>query len=381
MFPRRLRQMSAYTVVRRVHLCLAMMLGGLFVLTGLSGSVLVFDHAIDEALNPSLLTLDAPVAESQRLSYDALLEKARAYALSRDYYVSGFTAPRHAASTQLFWMKPRNEPGMVTYELYLNPLTGEVLGQRQWGEYLTSFLYMFHHTLWLGKPGKLTLGFSAIGMVVLLLTGLYIWWPRGQGRHQWKAALSIKSKAGLLRRLFDLHRVAGIYGLIVLLVVVCTGIYMVFPDTIRSWTAGATPPVSLTRLDTPAQADMTVAETFALARKELPESSFSRLYTGDGTQAWLMTFATEEDPRDGHGYNRLSIHPGTHGVLAKRRWSDASTADRFFGWMFPLHNGEALGMGGRVVVFIAGFLPTVLMVTGIWRWLRKRAKKVANREG
>lgn len=374
MFPKRLRQMSAYTAVRRLHLWLAVTVGGVFVVAGLSGSVIVFDHAIDEFLNPELLLLDAPVSEAERLPYQTLYARATAYAEAHDYQVVSFAAPRHVYSSQLFWIKPLNATGFETYELYLHPATGAVIGQRQWGEYLTSFLYMFHHTLWLGKTGKLILGYSAIGMVVLLVTGIYVWWPRGRGWHQWKAALTIKPHAGVLRRLFDLHRVAGIYGLLVLLVVVSTGIYIVFTEVIRSWVPGTTSIVKMLPIDPKPETRLNIQDALDIARRELPESRFSRLYTGDGKQAWLMTFATEGDPRVEHGYNRMAIQPETGEVLEKRRWSEASTADRFFGWFFSLHNGEAFGIIGRVLVCIAGVLPTLLMVTGIWRWLRKKKR-------
>tara|TARA_R100001377_G_scaffold76605_1_gene53580 strand:+ start:1124 stop:1270 length:147 start_codon:yes stop_codon:yes gene_type:complete len=39
---------------------------------------------------------------------------------------------------------------------------------------------------------------------------------------------------------------------------------------------------------------------------------------------------------------------------------------------FPLHNGDALGLVGPKLVFISGFLPAILFVTGLYIWWRKR---------
>ena len=47
----------------------------------------------------------------------------------------------------------------------------------------------------------------------------------------------------------------------------------------------------------------------------------------------------------------------------------------FLQWQWPLHSGQALRMGGRILVFITGLACTVLFITGIIRWLQKRRVK------
>lgn len=366
----RLRRFTSYNIIRRLHLWLALSIGLLFVVAGLSGSIITFDHAIDERLNPALLLVSGETSRP-RLSYDTMLATARTHASAQGLYVSGLQAPRLPNSTQMFWMRPlQKSHGMQTHELFIHPYTGEVLGQRVWGDYFTSFVYMFHHTLWLGKTGKLILGYCAIGMLLMLFTGVYVWWPRGQGEKRWSHALKIKRKAGILRRLLDFHRVAGIYGLLTLTIVVSTGIYAVFPEFFRE-AAGATPPLRAVAGEQTDQT-LTVEEAIAQMKQAQPESRFNRIYFGHHGEDVLITLSTPADPRAEHGYNRVTLHPATGELRGQRRWSEASSSDRFFGWMFPLHNGEAFGQTGRIIVLITGLLPMVLMVTGCWRWLRKR---------
>ena len=47
-------------------------------------------------------------------------------------------------------------------------------------------------------------------------------------------------------------------------------------------------------------------------------------------------------------------------------------ADATLAWLHPLHNGEAFGWAGRIVVLLSGLMPWVLGVTGVWRWWHKR---------
>ena len=48
-----------------------------------------------------------------------------------------------------------------------------------------------------------------------------------------------------------------------------------------------------------------------------------------------------------------------------------AAGSRFMGWQFPLHNGDALGLAGRWLVFLGGWLPALLFGTGLYLWWRK----------
>lgn len=60
--------------------------------------------------------------------------------------------------------------------------------------------------------------------------------------------------------------------------------------------------------------------------------------------------------------------PSGYGVA-----SDSHDAgDKFLEWQFPLHTGEAFGLRGRILVCIAGFVPSVLYAKVFIRWRQKR---------
>jgi len=62
-------------------------------------------------------------------------------------------------------------------------------------------------------------------------------------------------------------------------------------------------------------------------------------------------------------------------VLAAIDSRESTAADTVLAWQFPLHNGEAFGLTGRIIVFISGLVPTALYVTGAFIWLRKRRSR------
>lgn len=369
--------MSLRTFLRRLHLFLACTVGLVFVFSGVTGSIIVFDHAIDEMLNPDLLLAKAPAAGAERLPYQQLLDAAEARYAGTAFYVSGLQEPRVAESSQMFWIKSPDMHAKASIELYLDPYTGEVLGERRSGSYFASYVYMMHHTLLLGNNGKMLVGYSGIGILLMLGIGVYLWWPQ-EGR--WRKALTVKRGAKRTRRLLDLHRVGGIYGLVVMVVVVFSGMSIIFPAFYRSGTEVISPvsaPPEPEPVSPQAGALVPLDAAIANATAALEGSRFSRVYfpAERGSQTWLMTFAHPDDPKKSHGYERVTVHPYTGEVVQIRRWPQASGGDRFLAWLFPLHSGEAFGMAGRLVVFAGGGLPLLLLVTGIWRWRRKAAKR------
>jgi len=68
-------------------------------------------------------------------------------------------------------------------------------------------------------------------------------------------------------------------------------------------------------------------------------------------------------------------------VLSTRNPRLEHIGDTFINWLHPLHNGEIAGITGRLLVFISGFIPAVLYVTGIIRWLQKRKARTSKVRG
>ncbi|PNB44827.1 PepSY domain-containing protein, partial [Pseudomonas sp. FW305-130] len=87
-----------------------------------------------------------------------------------------------------------------------------VLRAEPWGGYLMSWLYELHMHLLAGEIGSQIVGWSGFAMLVLLVSGVIVWWPRGP----WRKALAFKRKAPPIRRLRDLHKLAGVWSMALL---------------------------------------------------------------------------------------------------------------------------------------------------------------------
>ena len=70
--------------------------------------------------------------------------------------------------------------------------------------------------------GKLIVGVSTLLFVVILVSGIVVWWPRN--RKALVNRLKISGKKGAQRFWYDLHTAGGMYALLFLLVMALTGL-------------------------------------------------------------------------------------------------------------------------------------------------------------
>lgn len=370
--------------IRRLHLILALAVGLFFVFEGLTGSMLVFYRNIDEWLNPYLLLVPEPEQHDTPLNYQALHEAVETHLEGTSYYPFTLFLPDHADSTieiVLYTYGPTPSDKLVY--LYQHPYTGEILGERVRGKYFISIVYDLHYKLMLGQPGRIFWGIIGIGILISLLSGLYLWWPRGK-KKKWKTHFTVKHHPSRMRLYVDLHRVSGIYGLVILVAVVFSGVYMELNKQIApivEWFSPPAQPMPALREPLP---DNTSAITTRLPVDVLldkvqpffPHARPVRIFPGLANQSWAVQYLTEEEPTRNHGFNVVSLNPYTGEILGTRSWDKASAGDAFKQWMFPLHNGEAFGLAGRWIIFVSGFIPALLMWTGtVWWWRRKHPQR------
>ncbi|MBK8379026.1 MAG: PepSY domain-containing protein [Nitrospira sp.] len=111
------------------------------------------------------------------------------------------------------------------------PIDRPPLSDRQWGSFFVSFIYELHQELLLGKPGEVFVGILAVFLLVSIRTGLYLWWP---ALGKLRRALSFQSGGSPIRRHYDVHKLTGLAGTLLLTLLAVTGFYLEFPDAVTS---------------------------------------------------------------------------------------------------------------------------------------------------
>ena len=369
------RQVRLRKLWLKLHCYIGLSVGAVPVLLGLTGSLLVFNHAIDEYLNPALLTTNGAGP------YRTLDEIATAARVTRpDGSLTRIIMPRTKNGVFVARVEQRTLPDneLTRWELAIDPHTAEVLGQREWGAHLMSFLYKLHYSLWLGETGETLVGISGVLLLLSILTGLYLWWPLAWPLRngKFRRAITFKRRASSTRRNFDLHKVCGIYGAPVLAVAAISGVYLALPEFIRpivhhiSELTAEPAPVSSKR---PGTKPISLNDVAVIAKTIFPRAELNGIgLPKDQQGVYTVTLRQPGEVRIRWGASRVWIDQHTGDVLATRDPKTMSGGNIFLEWQFPLHNGEAFGAVGKVVVFLAGMIPLALYVTGINMWRRRQ---------
>lgn len=213
-------------------------------------------------------------------------------------------------------------------------------------------------------------------LIISTFTGLIVWWPL---TGKWRQSLAFKSGVGKARLNYELHKVSGIYSLLVMIPVLFSGVYMVLPHnvvpvielfspvTYRYWFQSTPPTANATAIGMDRAID--------IAMKLYPSGRPSSIY---GAAEPTKTYTVCQDGVNASGSllkRRCTVIDRYSGRILDRddpSLPSATVGEIFTHWQWPLHSGQAFGMTGRILVFITGLICPVLFITGVIRWLQKR---------
>lgn len=338
-------------------------------LQSISGSIIVFDHAIDEWLNPELVLSTQPSSPPASLA-DIL--SAAMHAIPDISYINSLRAPRHdkAMYTAFVEMKTSSPLHGKRMEVMINPYTAEVVSIREWGMYFTSMVYLFHFTFLLGHNMELVLGFLAILMFINVVVGVYYGWPRHRKVWNWLLARNKKvtPTIGKLRRT---HILAGLIALPVFPILIISGISLIFPDQ-TNWLFNrpAKPqPDVIWQNDNAIRPD----EWLRQAKNHWPDTQWQRITPPTSLRPVVeIRLNAQNDPRKTSGSFALWLNPQTSQILAEQNYNTFTFRQKIAFWLFPLHSGEAFGLPGRLLVFISGLLTAILALAGGALWIKRK---------
>lgn len=291
----------------------------------------------------------------------------------------------HFPGSSLTFRTPR-QPGETLHVMvrgawngtvFLDPLTGRELGRRGEHEGFFNVVFELHSALLMEDTGKAVLAGLCLAYALLLVTGVVLWWPA-----TWRLGLRVQLDRGLLRSLFDLHRVGGALLGAVILISMVSGAYMAWRPLSKAVTvlAGGTPvsPPAVAPA-APGMPRVSLERMLQTALGVWPgsEPGYVQVPASD-RQAVRIRLRRATDPHP-NGLSSVWLHPLTGEVLAVHDWTDLDPGSRAYSVMYPLHTGELGGLPHEVLNLAVGLVVSALFGTGIWLWWRRRAS--ARRKG
>ncbi|MEG4517198.1 PepSY-associated TM helix domain-containing protein [Microcoleus sp. AT9b-C5] len=349
--------------VLNIHSIIGIFLGLIFVISGLTGSAIVFREEADRALNQTLMQV---TPQPKKASIDRIFDSVQqAYPNLRSPLIR---FPKTPEDTYNFGGDLPDENHL---EVYVNPYTAKVLGSRVWERSFIGFMHTLHYTLFLKKPGHMAMGFVAILLLLTTLTGTLLW----TGWRNLKIGFKIRWRAPAPLLNYDLHNVGGILTTIILSILAVTGSAIIAAQFALGGGGGggdvpaAKPvpertPIALSKLLPKAEAALPGGR---IAYVQFPEDSGNKL---------VITKTFPEQKTGRFDFSTVEVDRFTGKILKAEKVLEPNPVFKVLLVIVALHFGTFGGVFTRILYVFIGLMPAVLLITGLAMWKRRGWQKV-----
>lgn len=241
---------------------------------------------------------------------------------------------------------------------------------------------------------KVVVGTSTLLFVLVLVSGIVIWWPRT--RKALQNSLKIAVRKGWRRFWYGLHVAGGMYALLLLLVMALTGL---------TWSFGWYRTGFYALFGVEAQAGGGHGSHNAKSQ-EGRQKQQGRKGKGDKntdrTAHWQTVYeqlkqknpdARQISLSDGsasvsfnrfgntRGADRYQFDTRTGQLTGHTPYSDLDRSGKIRGWIYSMHVGSWGGLLTRLLWFVAALLGATLPLTGYYLWIRRLQKSPSRTSG
>ena len=293
-------------------------------------------------------------------------------------------------------------PGKAMLDVFVSP-QGKVVGVLDSRSRITQVVQDLHGTLLLGHRGSWLVELAASWAIVMILTGLYLWWPAGRGM---AGVLWPRLGRGSRALWRDLHAVTGFWVSSLALVLLITGLpwadawgsmfkavrtELGWVKGKQDWTIGGRPadagehaehdhasmmaggaampmgahvmPDGTVMAATP----VSLGEIVARAKSERLE--FPVIVSPPGkSPGWSVKSETQDRPR------RVTItyDAMTGSEVSRETFADKHVIDRVVGYGTAWHEGALFGWVNQLIGLATALMLVTLSVSGFVLWRRRK---------
>lgn len=373
-------------------------------IAGVTGILLPFEESLNYATRPSLSPAAPPHPGNRPLDAVTIAERVERQTGGRIAYLPLEVPGDHAMR---MFIAPAPGKAPLPYDVvWADPYTGQVRLAYTWGgvrdgpENIMPFLYQLHYGYVAGAWGMWAFGIAALIWTLDCFVGFgltlpirqrvgksipfhWSWWRR------WKPSWTVRRHARGHKLNFDLHRASGLWLWPLLLVFAWSGVALTLPQVERpvmrlfGKSERYAPPQRPQPLTAP---PIGRREAIALGMRELETIGARRGFAVDrpamlgydeGSGTYLLYARTGLDAVHEGGRTTLTLDAVSGRPL---HWDDpigATGADRVETWFEMLHMAAVFGLPYRIFVSVLGLAVTVLSVTGVLIWMKKRSARLA----
>ena len=354
-------------VFKQIHLWLSVPLGLIVTLICLSGAILIFERDFGHIGQAEVYSNG-----EEPLPLDSILQSTEKYLAGSNQIVGITTYPDSGHAYKVMLAKP------AMAALWVDQYTGKVIGKYERAE-IFKLASAAHRRLFGkskadgafgAKTGKLVIGITTLTLLLIILSGLIVWWPN---KSNIKNKFTISTDKGCYRFWFDFHCVGGVVSTIVLVICILTGLnwsfgwyrtgfYSIFGTDVAKSSSHKTP-----------------AENYA---------AWERAYTeikSQNRENEIRMYQNEADVVIGGFGNQQAttsykIKPETGKIQTVIPYGEKSKSNHIKGWIYTLHVGSWFGWISKIFYLICVIIGAILPISGYYLWIKRLTIKRKHRE-
>jgi uncharacterized iron-regulated membrane protein len=356
-----------------IHRWLGFISGLVVFIVSITGCIFCFQDEIQDAIH------DYRKVEIQNKPYIApsilKAEALKSYKGATASYIYYYGVDRPAGVLV-------SDPKKGLLYVYMNPYTGKITHtESPTTNFFIIVEYIHLYLLLPANIGGLVVGISVIVFVVLMITGIVLWWPKRKSDR--KRSFTIKWNGRWRRVNYDLHNVLGFYATSVAIILAITGLSIAF-DWMREGiyataNLGKAHPEEKVVLKSDSllhgKMDTTqvINKTFLAAKAASPKAEMFLIYD-DAAKAGVIGVTAYAQALHYYESDSYTFDKYTGKLLNRTAQEQKSAGMKMNEMNYDIHVGQILGLPGKIIAFLVSLICASLPITGFIVWLGKRKK-------
>jgi uncharacterized iron-regulated membrane protein len=362
--------------IGQLHLWLGLSSGIIVFIIAITGCLYAFQEEIQNS------TEEYRFVEKQNLPFllpSQLEQIARKELPNKALHAIKYNGGEKSAEAIFFHYEPTYH-----YIVYLNPYSGKVIQKVNMEEGFFRFILDGHYYLWLPEQiGQIVVASSTLIFLTLILSGLYLWYPRNKNATKQRFRFKWKKGTKWKRKNYDLHNITGFYVLIIALIFAITGLVWGFQWFAYSYYTILGGEKSLIYEDPvstkkTALTNKPVDKIWALMQKEYPQAKSIEVHPPENDSTAI---AANANPEFGTFWKTDYRYFDQYTLEEKEvkhiygKYKDTTTSDKLMRMNYDIHTGAVFGLAGKIFAFLISLLIASLPVSGFYIWWGRNKKK------
>ncbi len=405
----------------RLHFWVALFAAPALIVLACTGLVILYSQPIDLWLNHDLKVV---AQGSEQVSLDGQVVAARQHVGSEHVLdaVIPPDAPGRSTEVDFVAAEPPEVGERNVTQVFVDPYTGRYLGQRHELSGLVGWANQLHRLFGNDGPtvslpaighgsvnvgvGNLIMEVTAVWILVLLASGIYLWWPRSS--EGGKPRFAIRWRKGGRLRWRDLHATTGILISVVLICYIVSGLTWsrYWGENWRAVASTVTPSATVDAPSTPAKvgdfdrlgrriawaavddpvyastpsgpvsSPLGFAEIDQIAKSENMVPGFSIIppsnTVGDGRPVYGSYTVVNHWPQKLSEQRTLYLNQFTGETITNATAAQDGALSRMTSWGIDMHMGNQYGLLTRISATLACIGVLTMICTGTLMWWKRR---------